>query len=415
MDNIENLLTLLSKYQDRIEIIANNEMSKLRNNTEKKIKNLENRLNAINEVSIAFKENISEDSNVMDKYSQNIYESIQDMVTKTEIPSIINLKNINQYLDNIRTSLIELDKILIKYIKLLKDRKYGKRVKSLDKSYKRFLKDLLSIENFVKNDYAPSAKVETISINIQETIELFPKYEQIFYNLNQHKDEVNLKQLELKNLNEELAQLVNHPTKLNYDKILIEYQNMQRELDHKFSNIRKVLRKYQKFVIKNKLNTDKKLISDLITDVGSTIGIQLNLSSLNNLLSDISKVIDDPSFNLSRDKRNIVSAEINELLDHKLNDYYKNAKEIINSKNELETKLYTLELENKITTINQHIIAINRDAERIYSREYRSLLDVEANIRKNISEIENEIRETLRENIILELKFKTHPNWLIND
>ncbi|MGB1995970.1 MAG: hypothetical protein ACPHVH_05005, partial [Candidatus Kariarchaeum pelagius] len=181
MDNIDNLLTLLSKYQDRIEIIANNEMSKLRNNTEKKIKNLENRLNAINEVSIAFKENISEDSNVMDKYSQNIYESIQDMVTKTEIPSIINLKNINQYLDNIRSSLIELDKILIKYIKLLKDRKYGKRVKSLDKSYKRFLKDLLSIENFVKNDYAPSAKVETISINIQETIELFPKYEQIFY------------------------------------------------------------------------------------------------------------------------------------------------------------------------------------------------------------------------------------------
>ncbi|MEC8704669.1 MAG: hypothetical protein VXX61_03085, partial [Asgard group archaeon] len=87
MDNIENLLTLLSKYQDRIEIIANNEMSKLRNNTEKKIKNLENRLNAINEVSIAFKENISEDSNVMDKYSQNIYESIQDMVNKTEIPS----------------------------------------------------------------------------------------------------------------------------------------------------------------------------------------------------------------------------------------------------------------------------------------------------------------------------------------
>lgn len=86
MDNIDNLLTLLSKYQDRIEIIANNEMSKLRNNTEKKIKNLENRLNAINEVSIAFKENISEDSNVMDKYSQNIYESIQDMVNKTEIP-----------------------------------------------------------------------------------------------------------------------------------------------------------------------------------------------------------------------------------------------------------------------------------------------------------------------------------------
>ncbi len=85
-------------------------MSKLRNNTEKKIKNLENRLNAINEVSIAFKENISEDSNVMDKYSQNIYESIQDMVTKTEIPSIINLKNINQYLDNIRSSLIELIK-----------------------------------------------------------------------------------------------------------------------------------------------------------------------------------------------------------------------------------------------------------------------------------------------------------------
>ncbi len=87
----------------------------------------------------------------------------------------------------------------------------------------------------------------------------------------------------------------------------------------------------------------------------------------------------------------------------------------MNSKNELETKLYTLELENKITTINQNIIAINRDAERIYSVEYRSLLDVEANIRKNISEIENEIRETLRENIILELKFKTHPNWLIND
>ena len=53
MDNIDNLLTLLSKYQDRIEIIANNEMSKLRNNTEKKIKNLEHRLNAINEVSIA--------------------------------------------------------------------------------------------------------------------------------------------------------------------------------------------------------------------------------------------------------------------------------------------------------------------------------------------------------------------------
>ena len=160
---------------------------------------------------------------------------------------------------------------------------------------------------------------------------------------------------------------------------------------------------------------DNKSLRNLLYDLSKDLTRLPYFLSFNNLLSDISKVIDDPSFNLSRDKRNIVSAEINELLDHKLNDYYKNAKEIINSKNELETKLYTLELENKITTINQHIIAINRDAERIYSREYRSLLDVEANIRKNISEIENEIRETLRENIILELKFKTHPNWLIND
>ena len=212
---VTSLSELRSDLQNLFQIADDNasrELSKLRSNAEKKIRDVNRRLDNLGEASTEFEETITEDTNVMDKYSQNIYDKIQETIENIEQPSNISLRTLESYLNSIRQGLAEQDKILVKYIKLLKDRKYKGRVRSLDKSLMRLLKDLKGLEDFVKSDYAPSASVETTSITIEETMSLLDDFESNFQNLQSHEQEVLSKKVEVNRLGEELESLKSHPT-----------------------------------------------------------------------------------------------------------------------------------------------------------------------------------------------------------
>ena len=115
----------LKSYLEISEEKADKQLSKLRSNAEKKIRDTERRLTNVVEDSEHFKEIITPDTKAMDKYSQKIYDTISEIIETIAKPKKITLRKLNEYIEKTRAALIEQDKVLIKYIKLLKDKKNG--------------------------------------------------------------------------------------------------------------------------------------------------------------------------------------------------------------------------------------------------------------------------------------------------
>lgn len=402
----------LNKYRSVAESYADNQLSRLRSNAEKKIRDVQRRLDNLDEDSEEFRENITEDSNVMDKYSQKIYEQVQDTLDRIELSDNISLRTLNRYVESIRDALKEQDKILVKYIKLLKDRKYKGRVKSLDKSLNRLLKDLKALEEFIKTEYAPSAGVESSSGIILESLELIDEYEEHLEALISHEEEVLEKYEELDKVEKELNELKNHPTKSKYEAARETYKEVQRDVDYAFSNIRKVFRKYDKYVSKNDTSTDTKLLSDMVTDAASAMAHQASISGVESLLKEIKVALDDTALNLSRDKRENAKEDIEKFLSGKLQDYYDKSTKVVKRKEKLEKELEALDLDSKIETVERNLAAVKRDAKRIYRRNLRALMDTRDEIAKNLSELKPQLEKISDDEITLTVKLPDLPDWV---
>ena len=292
---------------------ADAELSKLRDKADKKIRNVEKRIQNLDEDSKEFEENIVEESNVMDKYSQKIFELLQNTIKNIKRPEKITLKSLTAYVESLRRGLTEQDKDLIKYVKLLKDRKYKGRVNSASKSLKSLNKDLSALEDFIKSEYGPASGIEEASNEIDILFTLLDTYGEHHTQLLTHEDEVKEKMGELEDHKEILNGLINHPTKREYEEAREIYESVQREIDYAFSNIRKVFRKYDKFTSKNRKQVDSALLSQLVTDAANALAHQGSVSSVENLLREIDSALEDTALNLARDKRETAKEDIERL------------------------------------------------------------------------------------------------------
>lgn len=414
MKEIKDYKAELEQYKTISEKYADEEMSKLRSKADKKIDDVEKRLSDVLEDGEEFKEIITPETKAMDKYSHKIYETMNETIGDLKRPEKIKLTTLNKYTNDFRKALEDQDKVLVKYVKLLKDRRYKGRVKSLDKSLKRMIKDLSSLENFIQNDYAPEADVETAAVLIDETIGQLDQYEDAYEKILEKKEKILEKDQEIIELKEKLEHMKNHPVKNDLKDAQEAYNETQRDIDHAFSNVRKAFRKYEKYLSKSRDNRDTTLLSNLVTDAASTLADASSIKPVRSLLNEMYEVLNDAALNLKKDKRENAKEDIEMFLNGKLNELYERSTQIVKKRDEAERKLKEMDLENKIKRNETTLAAAKRDRNRILRRELRALENIKDQINDNIETITSKLRWMTGEEISFNASVPELPSWAEN-
>jgi hypothetical protein len=401
----------LRHYLELAKERADNDLKGLRSHAEKRIRETDKRLAIISENGEFFQEPIDENSSAMDKYSQKIYEVIEQTISDIIKPDKLNLRTIEQYSDTARSALLAQDEILIKYVKLLKGTKYKKRVKLLSKALQKLNNDLSKLERFIIEDYTPNADIENIFANIEDTVDLLDRYENLWENLIDKQDQVVAKDKEIVQLKNQLEELIDHPVKRAYQESVDKYTETQKQIDSHFSNIRKALRKYENIVAKSREKTDTTLVKELIKDAANCLAAQSSMGSVENLLRIILDQLQNAALQLKRDKRETTKIDIQKLLDGDLSKYWQDSKDAVKTKEDQQIKLRELDLESKIQKLQTSVDGASRDRNRIIEREIRDLLKLEEDIEKAVGEISTRLTNAFGEQIQVEVNINKIPEW----
>ncbi|MDH5402737.1 MAG: hypothetical protein OEY49_09620, partial [Candidatus Heimdallarchaeota archaeon] len=300
LNSFDTLRKELDHFIEIVEDKADKEMSGLRNKAEKRMKDTDKRLSNILNDGGNFKEEITQDTQVMDKYSHKIFETVESTINQIIKPEKINLDSLEKYTETCRSALNEQDQILIKYVKLLKGPKYKGRVKALSKSLLKLNGDLTKLERFILEDYAPYADIERTTKIIKDILEQITEYEKIKDELLSKESLVLEKDNELESLYQELQVQEHHPIKEKTNQINEHYQNMQRDIDQKFSNIRKGLRKYEKYLSKGKEKQDTTLMREFITDAATSMASQSTVQPFISMLTGLRDNLDNQNLGLKK-------------------------------------------------------------------------------------------------------------------
>lgn len=390
MSKIEDLESSLKQHMIQLENEADNKLKKIRFKGKKLIQNTNKRLSIIKGDGAKFEENITPDSTAQEKYSHKISEVVLSTVNSIDIPENITKSSLNQFATGTREVLFEQDQLLIKYVSLLKEKSYKDRVNSLGKSLKRLNKELIKLEEFIIKDYTPNAHIEDVAEKVKNLVETIDKYYQKYDILLSKEEEMEEKVLELYKISEQIAELEANHTKVEYQTILELYSKLQRNLDSKFSNIRKAMRKQVNLISKSKTGGDTTLLKEFITDASATLANQTSIMSVKNMLEDLDVLMSKNALGLKKEKRESAREDIKDFLGGDLESVWKETRELTGKRNALSDKLKELELEAKIDKINSVLNAARRDKNRIIEREIRDIRQVSNGILKQYEELQSQ-------------------------
>ncbi|OLS25798.1 MAG: hypothetical protein HeimC2_17330 [Candidatus Heimdallarchaeota archaeon LC_2] len=412
MQELENLIIELEKYSEISKTQANSDLSKLRSKAVKRVKDTNKRLDIIIETVVRFKEDVDEvEASAMDKYSNKIFETVNLTINKIEKPENITLRSLETYSEATRSAFLQQDAILIKYVKLLKGPKYGKRVKSLSKALQKLNGDLTKLERFITTEYAPSANIENISTIIEDVLSHFDKIEETFNFIIEKENLVKEKEVEILQIQKELEEIQKHPIQVELQESKDRISSLQKKSESMFVNVRKAMRKYENNISKMKNKPDTTLLKELMKDLSYTIASKSSISGIELLLWDLKNELENAALKLKKEKREATKNDIDKLLDGGLQDLWQNAKNIYATNEELIQRFNELELDDKETKIKTLLDVTKRDRNRIIEREKRDFERVYENAIKSIEEVSNEIKATFDPNVNLKIEIIPLPEW----
>ncbi len=412
MQELDNLRNELERYRELSNKQADIDLSNLRSKAEKRVRETNKRLDIILETVVRFKEEVDEtDSSAMDKYSNKIYSSVNSTINSIERPEVITLQTLETYSEATRNSFSEQDAILIKYVKLLKGPKYGKRVKSLSKALQKLNGDLTKLERFIANEYAPLANIENISTTIDDVLSYFIKIEDTYQLIIEKEDQINDKDGEIVQIENELEAIKNHPIQVELAESKDKISSLQKQVELRFLNVRKALRKYENNLSKMKNKPDTTLLKELLKDLSETIATKSSISGIKSLLQEVGNELDNSALKLKRDKREATKSDIKKLLSGELDDIWSEAKSIYENNEEINQRFRDLELDSKESKIQTQLDVTQRDRNRIIEREKRDFERVCENVTKSIEEVSKDLKATIGPNVNLVAKFISLPEW----
>jgi hypothetical protein len=389
---------------------ADNDLHGLRNKAKKLIENSNKRILLIEEEGGKFSEVIDKESPVEDKYSQRIYEVVMETTGKIEIPEEVTFRKLNQFVKTSRDALSAQDETLIKYVKLLKKKKFKPRVKSLSRAFGKLNGELIRLESFISSDYGPNSQLENILDTLDEISRLLDQYEQKFEDISSKKDEVDQLQEKIDGTLSQIKLIEAHPDRLEYELIYGKYRDAQREFDTEITNIKKALKKLMNKMTKGKTTSDTTLIREFITDPFICLINQGSLGSINNLLSVVNESMNKAELSLKKDKREAAQEDINKFQSGKLDELWQQAKQINKELNAIKIVIENHKFDKQLEDLDKQHAMGTRDRNRLIEREQRDLGKIIKELDKNFLEL---IEQGKTQNIEFnkEIELPSLPEW----
>lgn len=413
MDQLDEIVELLESLQKKSSHTADQAMSKLRDKADSRYKNVEKRLHNMLQTAEPFKYlGELEEASAMDKYAHKIFETVQGTVDAHEKPDKFTLRVLENVIEALRQDMADQDQQLIKYVKLLKGKKFEKKLKPLSKAIVKMNDDLVRLERFTQEEYTPNSEIEETSNIIEDLIADLKAYERLYAEIVSKNEQVAEKNKEIEQLNSEIDDILNHPVKKEYQEVSDDFSDFQRNAENRFSNIRKALRKYENAASKMKDKPDLTLLREVMKDFALCLANQGSPQGVANLLSRVNTELDNSSLQLKKDKRDAIRDDINSLNNGELNSLWNEARTKLAKKTELETKLKELDLEDKEQKLRVTLDGAKRDRNRIIERELRDLQKLTEQIEKSSEDLKPRLEEVTNKASDFEITLIELPEWV---
>ncbi len=389
---------------------ADSELHGLRNKASKLVESSNKRIVLIEEEGGKFSIVIDKESPVEDKYSQKIYEVVTETTGKIEIPTDVTFRNLNQFIKTSRDALSAQDETLIKYIKLLKKKKFKPMVKGLSRALGKLNGELIRLEKFISGDYGPNSQLENILDILDEISHLLDRYENKFDDISNKKDEVDGLQQKIDDILSQIEMIESHPDKQKFEVVYNKYKDAQREFDSEITNIKKALKKLMNKLSKGKSPSDTTLMREFITGPFICLINQGSMGSIDSMLSQVNESMGRAELSLKRDKREAAQEDIKKFQSGKLDELWDHAKKINEELNTIKKVVENHKFEKQLEELNkQHEMGI-RDRNRLIEREQRDLDKIIKELDKNFLEL---IEQGISQNIEFkkDIELPSLPEW----
>ncbi len=394
----EEIDELRAKIEKEADTVLSKERKKVK---DKFLKNIEKHLSDMKIIAEEFRvaNPDSNETSAIEKYSHKIYEGVAETVDLLQTPQNITLQSVNRFIDSVQKELETLEKnVFSKYIKLL-DRKYAKRVKSLNKAYLRVLKDIDETRKFLINKYNTKASIEEGLWILDDILELEKRYLQLLEDLEMQQEGLAKLNEEAETVSSQIMELKNSPLLSEKKEVDAAFSNLQKNLDNSLSEIRKALRKFINKSSKSKKKIDVTLAKEIVTDAATAFANQSSVNGLKSLFSDILRLLESNEIEMKRDKKESAIKHLNSLIDGELESIWKQSRELKQKRENIATELKDLDLQGKIDKLQNKLEGIKRDMKRIIERELREAEKIIGEVEKLTERLKQNTGHTLTKSL----------------
>jgi uncharacterized coiled-coil DUF342 family protein len=376
MEISEEKIRDINVFKDYLYLKVKAELESARNNVDNKLNKLFDRLNQLKEDGDKFHETITETSETQDKYSENVYKKISSSINEIIRPEEITYNKIEEFLSNLDSILRHLDKEIVRFVRLMGDPKYKRRVKNLSSALIRLNKEQGSFKSNIEKKYALAASYEELLEGCDDLVEYFNKIIIIDKEIEELGPEIEKIKTQIKIFEEQRKTLENNSLESDLVKLKGEANRLIKQLEYKLSAIKYGLKKLDRLSSTETGLLDqstRQFLSSLISIPGDIINEEpAGYPKIKNLINQLVDNLDNQFLQLKKERREQIIIDQKEMCENNsLNSLQSEIKETKSKIEALSNKIKVEDYAGKIENLDNEITGLLRSKERLTVTQFR--------------------------------------------
>ncbi|MHA1910897.1 MAG: coiled-coil domain-containing protein [Candidatus Kariarchaeaceae archaeon] len=392
----EEKISDIHAFKDSLYLKVKADLDRARNDVNNKLNKLFDRLTQLKTDGEKFHETITETSETQDKYSENVYKKISSSISEIIRPEEITHKTINEFMSNLDSTLRQLDREIVRFVRLMGDPKYKRRVKNLSSALIRLNKEHGSFRGHIEKKYAIATSYEELLDGADSLAEYFNKILQIDNEIEELKPDIDEIESQINSLNEQKIELENNPLENELEKLKIEANNIVKQLEDKLSAIKYGLKKLDRLSSTETGLLDqptRQFLSSLISTPGEVIREETSgYPKIKNLINQLVDNLDNQFLQLKKERREQIHIDQKEMCENNsLNALQSEIKEIKDKIDSLSNKIKIEDFAGKKEELDNEISGLFRSKERLTVTQFRDKSRLQEECKTLINHINEEL------------------------
>ena len=403
MEISEEKISDINKFKETLHSKVKTDLDRSRNDVNSKLNKLFDRLSQLKEDGEKFHEVITETSETQDKYSENVYKKISTSISAVIRPEEITYKSIDEFLSGLDSILRQLDREIVRFVRLMGNPKYKRRVKNLSSALIRLNKEHGSFKAHIEKKYAQAALYEELLGGCDSLVEYFNKIIEIDSEVEELKPEIEEIDSQVKSLEEQIKTLENNPLDGELEKLKEEANYLTKQLEDQLSAIKYGLKKLDRLSSTETGLLDqstRQFLSSLISNPSEIIREEPSgYPKIKNLINQLVENLDNQFLQLKKERRGQILIDQKEMCDNNsLNTLQVEIKEIKTKITSITKKIKMEDFAGKMIELDSKITSLLRSKERLTVTQVRDKSRLQEESKDIITNINEEL-SNLRLNI----------------